>query len=36
MQNTVIYNAQVKYYNSSMFQLSSGHVYGVHINFMYI
>ena len=36
MQNTIIYNVQLKYYNSSMFQLSSGHVQGVHINYIYV
>jgi len=36
MQNNIIYNAQLKYYNSNLFQLYSGHVNGVHINYIYI
>jgi len=36
MQNTTIYNVQLKYYNFSLFQLSSVHVQGVHINYIYL
>jgi hypothetical protein len=35
MRNIIMYNLQLKYYNSNMFRLSSGHLQGVHINYMY-
>ena len=35
MHTLTIYNLQLKYYNLNMFRPSSGHLQGVHTNYIY-
>jgi hypothetical protein len=35
MHNIIVYNLQLKYYNSNTFRASSGRLQGVYIYYMY-